>query len=160
MPKPKKLRLRGAEFERVQMDVLSDGSCIVNSDIRCDITPEMATEMAWEIYTKLPPDPTTGEGKFGHLIGGLRSQTNLVGEIELEQVQLKLNGTSGLALECVASKAHDFHLTRKKDDSAGGTITTLQAGVESVGTHHEVLRKHGESGRRADPLPASRANQD
>lgn len=120
MAKPKKLRLRGAEFREVLQNILPDKNCLTYTKIYCDITPEMAEEMGWEIYVR------DEEKNALHLIGGLEGQTKLEGEIELEQIQVKLNGTSGTALECVASKAWDFTLTRKKSDTGDGTITRLR----------------------------------
>lgn len=126
MAKPKKLRLRGAEFRRVQQDILPDGTCVVYVTVYCDITHEMAEEMGWEIYVK------DGDGNALHLVGGLIGQTNLEGEIELEQIELKLNGTAGKALECVATKATSFQLTRKKHDDGDGIVTRLRFEIAST----------------------------
>ncbi len=66
--------------------------------------------------------------------------TNLEGEIELESVALKLNGTSGMALECVATKAWDFKLTRKKSETGDGIITRLR--MELVSSAWELVANY------------------
>ncbi len=120
MAKQKKLKLAGAEFRRVNQEA-SNGICSVYVTVYCDITTELAEEMGWEIYTN------------GHLIGGLIGQTNLEGEISVEEVAMSLNGQRGTALECVASKASGFQLTRKKSDDGDGIETRLRFELVSTG---------------------------
>jgi len=133
MAKPKKLRLRGAEFESVSLSITKEGGCFASADMRCDITADLAEEMGWEIYTK------DEDGKPAHLIAGLRNSTALEGEIEVEEIYMKLNGSGKNPLECVARRLDGFSLTRAKD-AAGGMKTTLH--FKLVSSAWEMISHH------------------
>lgn len=96
----KKLTLRGAEIRTVQQ-VVSSGVCIIIAEVSCDITEALASEMGWEIY------------QGGHLIEGLDGTTGLTGKLYLEGIELQVQGGTGL--QCPATTADTFKLTRAKN---------------------------------------------
>jgi len=93
---------------------VSEGNCIVRAHVACDITSELAREMGWEIYSG------------GHLISGLEGTTKLTGDLYLERVALRLNGSGAEGLECPATTADAFELSRSKGDTDGSIQTQLR----------------------------------
>jgi len=109
----RKLILRGAQIRHVDLRV-SEGNCIARMHIACDITSELAAEMGWEIYSG------------GHLIAGLSGTTKLSGDLYLDKVFLLPNGSGTDGLECSATTADAFELSRSKGDTDGSIETQLR----------------------------------
>ncbi len=109
----RKLILRGAQIRHVDLRV-SEGNCIARMHIACDITSELAREMGWEVYSG------------GHLISGLQGTTKLTGDLYLDKVSLHLNGSGADGLECSATTAAAFELSRSKGDTDGSIETQLR----------------------------------
>lgn len=119
MAKAKKLLLRGASFRHLDMR-MGEGAAFIRAHIVADITPETADKFGWQIY------------QDGHLISGLVGSTKLDGQLNLTELQFKVNGTKTDPLECRASSAEDFQLTRRKTETGDGVETQLRFIVISL----------------------------
>jgi len=62
------------------------------------------------------------DGQFSEAVKTLE----LASEIDIEELSLKINGQSGTALECVASRADQFKISRIKGESEGSRETVLR----------------------------------
>jgi hypothetical protein len=85
-----------------------------------DITQQLAEEFGWQIY------------QDGHLISGLIGSTKLDGELNLQELSFKVNGTKSDPLECVATMAVDFQLSRRKTETGDGIETNLRFILKSL----------------------------
>jgi hypothetical protein len=129
----RKLILRGAQIRHVDLRV-SEGNCIARMHIACDITSELAREMGWEIYSG------------GHLISGLSGTTKLSGNLYLEKVALHPNGSGTDGLECSATTADAFELSRSKGDTDGSIETQLRFRLLST-AWSDITEFYGELGQ-------------
>lgn len=119
MPKNKKILFRGASFRHVDMR-MGEGAAFVRAHIISDITQELADYFGWQIY------------QDDHLISGLIGSTKLEGELYLAELSFKVNGTKSDPVECRATTAEDFQLTRKKSETGDGVETQLRFIVTSL----------------------------
>lgn len=97
-----------------------EGAAFVRVHVVSDITPELAEYFGWQIY------------QDGHLISGLIGSTKLEGELYLAELSFKVNGTKSDPLECRATTAEDFQLTRKKSETGDGMETQLRYIITSL----------------------------
>lgn len=109
----KKIIFRGACFRDVDMR-MGTGAAFVRVNVVADITEAIAEKFGWQIYTEK------------HLISGLVGSTKLDGKLNLKEIQFTVNGTKSDPLECIASSAEDFQLTRRKAKSGEGIETQLR----------------------------------
>jgi hypothetical protein len=109
----KKIIFRGACFRDVDMRMGEDAA-FVRVHVVADITEAIAEKFGWQIYTD------------NHLISGLAGSTKLDGDLNLKEIQFTVNGTKSDPLECIASSAEDFQLTRKKTEAGDGIETQLR----------------------------------
>lgn len=111
----KKIIFRGASINSVDLRVSANDNSGIHARlrIRCDFTKGVASAMGWE-------DLFASE----HLASGMRS-VKLDGELNLERVELKVNGIGGKHLECGAVRAWDFELSKTKGETEGSYETSL-----------------------------------
>ena len=112
MGRQKKLLCRGARITHVDQRV-AEGNCFARVHVACDLTKELVEELGWESVLH--------EGQFSEAVKKLV----LGSELRLEEIGLKLNGTAGTALECVATEAKAFTVSRIKGDTEGSLETVL-----------------------------------
>lgn len=113
MARNKKISFRGASFRHLDMRT-GDNKAFIRAHVVADITKELADKFGWQIY------------QDGHLISGLIGSTKLEGALFLGELSFQVNGTKSDPLECRATTAEDFQLTRKKSETGDGVETQLR----------------------------------
>jgi hypothetical protein len=107
------LLCRGASITHIDQRV-AEGSCFVRVHVQCDLTEQIVEKMGWE--------SALADGKLSDAVEKLE----LSGELNIEQLSFTVNGQSAVGLECVATRAEQFKVSRIKVDTEGVKITVLR----------------------------------
>jgi hypothetical protein len=113
MAKNNYLLCRGASITHIDQRV-AEGNCFVRVHVQCDLTEQIVEKMGWE--------SALDDGKLSEAVEKLE----LSGELNIEQLSFTVNGQSSVGLECVATRAEAFKVSRIKGDTEGVKITVLR----------------------------------
>lgn len=107
------LLCRGASITHIDQRV-AEGNCFVRVHVQCDLTVQIVEKMGWE--------SALDDGKLSEAVEKLE----LSGELNIEQLSFTVNGQSAPGLECVATRAEQFKVSRIKGDTEGVKVTVLR----------------------------------
>lgn len=107
------LLCRGASITHIDQRV-AEGNCFVRVHVQCDLTEQIVEKMGWE--------SALDDGKLSEAVEKLE----LSGELNIEQLSFTVNGQSAPGLECVATRAEQFKVSRIKGDTEGVKVTVLR----------------------------------
>ena len=113
MPKNNFLLCRGASITHIDQRV-AEGNCFVRVHVQCDLTEQIVEKMGWE--------SALDDGKLSEAVEKLE----LSGELNIDQISFTVNGQSAPGLECVATRAEQFKVSRIKGETEGVKVTVLR----------------------------------
>jgi len=107
------LLCRGASITHIDQRV-AEGKCFVRVHVQCDLTEQIVEKMGWE--------SALDDGKLSEAVEKLE----LSGELNIDQISFTVNGQSAVSLECVATRAEQFKVSRIKGETEGVKVTVLR----------------------------------
>lgn len=113
MAKNNYLLCRGASITHIDQRV-AEGNCFVRVHVQCDLTEQIVEKMGWE--------SALDDGRLSEAVEKLE----LSGELNIEQLSFTVNSQSAPGLECVATRAEAFKVSRIKGDTEGVKVTVLR----------------------------------
>jgi hypothetical protein len=113
MAKNNYLLCRGASITHIDQRV-AEGNCFVRVHVQCDLTEQIVEKMGWE--------SALDDGKLSEAVEKLE----LSGELNIDQISFTVNGQSAVSLECVATRAEAFKVSRIKGETEGVKVTVLR----------------------------------
>lgn len=113
MAKDNYLLCRGASITHIDQRV-AEGNCFVRVHVQCDLTEQIVEKMGWE--------SALDDGKLSEAVEKLE----LSGELNIDQISFTVNGQSAVSLECVATRAEAFKVSRIKCETEGVKVTVLR----------------------------------
>ncbi len=113
MAKDNYLLCRGASITHIDQRV-TEGNCFVRVHVQCDLAEQIVEKMGWE--------SALDDGKLSEAVEKLE----LSGELNIDQISFTVNGQSAVSLECVATRAEAFKVSRIKGETEGVKVTVLR----------------------------------